>query len=279
MADLLRPRLPPLHTHHTRNASTNTVESDSSDSSPCPLDEDTDFVMHPNDSTSTIGALTVLRDCVMDVDMDYLHRTSPIQKLPAELLINIFNKLSTTRDMRSCMLVCYHWALYAVNILWHRPLCNKWSNLLSVGKTLSQSQPSFPYHDMVRRLNLSAIAAQVNDGTVQAFMNCKSVERLTLTSCTKLTDLGVEGLVDGARRLQALDATDLDALTDRTLHRVARNCPRLQGLNITNCSYITDDSLLQVALNCNQIKRVSSSYPKKLHVLTLDRSSSMACPD
>lgn len=271
MADLLRPRLPPIHTHHTRNASTNTVESDSSDSSPGPLDEDTDFLMHSNDSSSTIGALTVLRDCEMEIDMDYLHRTSPIQKLPAELLLNIFSKLSTTRDLRSCMLVCYHWALYTVNILWHRPLCNKWNNLQIVAKTLSRPQPSFPYHDMVRRLNLSAVAPQVNDGTVQAFINCKGVERLTLTSCTKLTDLGVEGLVNGARRLQALDATDLDALTDRTLHRVAQNCPRLQGLNITNCSNITDDSLLQVALNCNQIKRVSLIFPIRQFLLTAFR--------
>ncbi|KAK5937808.1 SCF ubiquitin ligase complex subunit [Knufia obscura] len=256
MADLSRPRLPPIQTAHHRTASMNTVESDSSDSSPGPMDEDTDFIMHMNDSTSTIGALTAIRDGEMDIDVEHLHRTSPIQKLPPELLIHIFSKLTTTGDLRNSMLVCYHWALYTVNILWHRPLCSKWSNLLSVAKTLSNHRPSFPYHEMVKRLNLSGIADKVNDGTVQAFINCKAVERLTLTSCSKLTDLGVAGLVDGTKRLQALDVTDLEALTDRTMLRVAQHCPRLQGLNITNCAYITDESLLQIALNCTQLKRL-----------------------
>jgi len=262
MADLLRPRLPPIHTAHARTVSTNTVESDSSDSSPGPMDEDADFMMHMNDSTSTIGALTAIRGCEMDVDVEHLHRTSPIQKLPPELLIHIFYKLTTTGDLRNSMLVCYHWALYTVHILWHRPLCSKRSNLLNVARTLSEVRPSFPYHEMVKRLNLSGIADKVNDGTVQAFMNCKAVERLTLTSCTKLTDLGVAGLVDGTKRLQALDVTDLEALTDRTMLRVAQHCPKLQGLNITNCAYITDVSLLRIALNCTQLKRVRlvSSY-------------------
>lgn len=257
MVDLLRHRLPPISTRHNRNASTNTVESDSSDSSPTPLDDDNDFVMHSNESTSTIGALTAIRDCEMEIDMELVHRTSPIQKLPPELLINVFSKLTTTGDLRNAMLVCYHWALYTVNILWHRPLCGKWSSVLNVARTLSEKQPSFPYHEMVKRLNLSGIADKVNDGTVQAFVNCKAVERLTLTSCSRLTDLGLIGLIDGTKKLQALDVTDLEALTDRSMLRVAENCPKLQGLNITNCSYITDESLVQIAYNCTQLKRVS----------------------
>ncbi|KAK5090983.1 SCF ubiquitin ligase complex subunit [Lithohypha guttulata] len=255
MADLLRPRLPPIHTNHTRNASSLTVESDS-DCSPTPFDDDIEFMLHPNNSASTLGALTAIRDNEMEVDMEHIARLSPIQKLPPELLINVFNKLTTTGDLRNCMLVCYHWALYTVNILWHRPLCSKWSNLLNVARTLSDGYPSFPYHEMVKRLNLSGIADKVNDGTIQAFVHCKAVERLTLTSCSRLTDSAVMGLVDGTKRLQALDVTDLEALTDQSMLRVAENCPKLQGLNVTNCSFITDESLLQIALNCTQLKRL-----------------------
>ena len=85
---------------------------------------------------------------------------------------------------------------------------------------------------------------------------CKAVERLTLTSCSSLTDGGVIGLVTGTKKLQALDVTDLESLTDKSMIRVAENCPKLQGLNLTNCSSITDESLLQVALSCTQLKRV-----------------------
>ncbi|KIV78853.1 hypothetical protein PV11_06462 [Exophiala sideris] len=256
MAADLRTRLSPIH---TRNISTVTVDSDSSDSSPGPGDdEDTDYFMaHANDSQSSIGAITAIRDCDDDIDLEQVHRLSPISKLPPEILIAIFAKLTSTADLRSCMLVSYHWALYAVGILWHRPLCNKWSNLLNVVAALGRGEKSyFPYHEMVKRLNLSAIADKINDGTVQPFMNCKGVERLTLTNCSKLTDFGVAGLVDGSRKLQALDVTDLDALTDRTLHVVADNCAKLQGLNITNCVNITDDSLVEIAAHCRQLKRL-----------------------
>ncbi|KAJ9639191.1 uncharacterized protein PV06_09927 [Exophiala oligosperma] len=256
MADDIRFRISPLH---TRNMSTVTVESDSSDSSPCPGDdEDTDYFMaHPNDSQSSLGAVTAIRDCDDDIDLEQIHRLSPISKLPPEILMAILAKLTSTADLRNCMLVSYHWALYSVGILWHRPLCSKWSNLLSVVSALGQGERSyFPYHEMVKRLNLSAIADKINDGTVQPFMNCKAVERLTLTNCSKLTDFGVAGLVDGSKKLQALDVTDIDALTDRTLHVVAENCAKLQGLNITNCSNITDESLMEIAEHCRQLKRL-----------------------
>lgn len=261
MADITRPRLTPIHTvHHARNGSIHTLDSDSSESSPIELDDDRDaFTIHHNDSQSTIGPLTLQRDGIMDLDMDYVYRTSPVQKLPAELLITIFTKLTTTGDLRNCMLVSYAWAVCAVNILWHRPLCNKWNSLVNVANTLSRPLPTFPYHEMVKRLNLAAIADKVNDGTVSAFFNCKAVERLTLTSCVKLTDQSVEGLVSGTKRLQALDVTDLEHLTDKSILKVARNCPKLQGLNVTNCSAITDDSLCQIAIHCTQLKRVCRS--------------------
>ena len=266
MASQMRSRLPPIHTH-VRNVSTNTVESDSSDSSPGPQDED--FIMAlNNNSSSTIGALATMQDSEMEIDADHIHRISPIQKLPPELLIHIFSKLTTTGDLRNCMAVSYHWALYTVGILWHRPLCSKLPNLTNVCRTLSETHPSFPYHEMVKRLNLSAIADKVSDGTVQAFFKCKSVERLTLTSCTKLTDLAIEGLVDGSKRLQALDITDLEAITDKSMVKVAENCPKLQGLNITNCLEITDDSLSRIAFSCTQLKRVSLAMCWQKSLLT-----------
>ena len=247
--------------------STVTVESDSSDTSANPLDdEDTDYFMaHANDSQSSLGAITVVRDCDPDLDLEQTHRLTPISKLPPEILIAILAKLQTTADLKSCMLVSYLWAVYAVGILWHRPLCNKWTNLLNVVATLGKAERAyFPYNELVKRLNLSAISDKINDGTVQPFMNCKGIERLTLTNCAKLTDFGVAGLVDGCRKLQALDVTDLESLTDRTLQVVAENCAKLQGLNITNCSSVTDDSLLRVAEHCRQLKRLKLNGVFKL---------------
>ena len=243
---------------HSRSLSEAVSESDSSISSPENLaDEDNDFFMvQANDSQSSLG-VTNLREMSVSVDLEREHRISPISKLPPELLLAIFAKLATTTDLRNCMLVSYHWAAHCVGILWHRPLCNKLTNLLSVTSSLSSNAGFFPYHDLVRRLNLSALSDKVNDGTVQPFMHCKRIERLTLTNCSNLTDQGVSNLVDGNKHLQALDVTDLNSLTDHTLLTVASSCPRLQGLNVTNCTNITDESLVAVSEHCRQLKRVS----------------------
>ncbi|RMZ82628.1 hypothetical protein DV738_g1483, partial [Chaetothyriales sp. CBS 135597] len=247
--------------------STTTLESDSSETSAASLDdEDADrFMGLNNDSQSSLGAVTVVHDCDPAIDLDKVYRITPISKLPPEILISIFVKLTTTADVRNCMLVCYHWALYAVAILWHRPLCNKWSNLLNVVVALQKrSRGYFQYAELVKRLNLSALSDKINDGSVQPFMDCKAIERLTLTNCSRLTDFGVANLVDGCKKLQALDVTDLSSLTDKTLTTVARNCSKLQGLNITNCSNITDESLSLVAENCRLLKRLKLNRVTKI---------------
>ena len=253
MAHALRPRA------SARLSSEPHSESDSSSSTERPNDDDTDFFMlQANDSQSSLGVATY-RDSSMvtDSDLEEVHRISPISKLPPELLISVFTRLNSTSDLRNCMLVSHHWAAHAVGILWHRPSCNSITHLKTVAQSLAAKDAFYPYPDLVRRLNLSALKDKVNDGTVQPFASCKRIERLTLTSCSNLTDSGVAALIEGNRHLQALDVTELESLTDHTFKIVASTCSRLQGLNVTNCEKITDDSLIPVSENCRQLKRVS----------------------
>lgn len=164
------------------------------------------------------------------------------------------------------MMVSKTWSRNSVDLLWHRPLCNTWDNLQSVTKSIQKLDGYYSYNALVKRLNLSNLNEQINDGTVKPFMMCKRIERLTLTGCVKLTDGGVCSLVDGSKALLALDITGLDSITDHTLKAVSENCGRLQGLNITDCSKVTDDSLVAVAENCHFLKRVSESTMKRVHV-------------
>lgn len=216
-------------------------------------DDDTDFFMaQANDSQSSVG-ISNYRDADGESGQDI--ELPPIGRLPPEILIAIFAKLSAPSDMLSCMLVCRGWAANCVGILWHRPSCSSWENLKSVAASTGNPDCLFSYSDLVKRLNLSALT-DVSDGTVMPFTNCKRIERLTLTNCSQLTDKGVSDLVEGNRHLQALDVSELRSLTDHTLYTIARNCSRLQGLNITGCHKVTDESLILVSQNCRQIKRV-----------------------
>lgn len=217
-------------------------------------DDDTDFFMaQANDSQSSIG-VAIFRDSHLQNGRSM--PLPPIGRLPPEILISIFSKLSSPGDMRNCMLVCRGWASNAVGILWHRPSCNTWTNLGRVTTSLGEQHSLFNYADLIKRLNLSALSHQVNDGTVVPFNQCKRIERLTLTGCKQLTDKGVSDLVEGNRHLQALDVSEIKNLTDHTIELIAKDCPRLQGLNVTNCTALTDDALFEVSKNCRQIKRV-----------------------
>lgn len=236
--------------------------SSSSTSPERAADDDTDFFMaQADDSQSSVG-LSNYRDLDGQSGQEDVW-LPPIGRLPPELLIAIFTKLSSPSDMLNCMLVCRGWAANCVGILWHRPSCNNWDNLMSVAASVGNLNSLFSYSNLIKRLNLSALTTDVSDGTVVPFAQCNRIERLTLTNCSQLSDKGVSDLVEGNRHLQALDVSDLRSLTDHTLLAVARNCPRLQGLNITGCDKVTDESLLIVSENCRQIKRVRLYTPKK----------------
>ncbi|KAL1974037.1 hypothetical protein VTN31DRAFT_5597 [Thermomyces dupontii] len=243
---MARSRLP------ARKSSEVPSESSTSTSPERAVDDDTDFFAQTNDSQSSVGV--GLND--LNVNNRHEEVIPPIGRLPPEILISIFSKLSSPADLLNCMLVCQKWAANCVGILWHRPSCNRFENLRSVVASVGDPNSLFPYSELIKRLNLSALTDKVSDGTVQPFTKCKRIERLTLTNCSRLTDKGVSDLVEGNRYLQALDVSELRSLTDHTLFAVAKNCPRLQGLNITNCDNITDESLIAVSENCRMLKRL-----------------------
>ncbi|KAL8742884.1 MAG: hypothetical protein Q9190_004706 [Brigantiaea leucoxantha] len=236
--------------------SDSTSVSSSSSSPERAVYDDTDFfTAQRNDSQSSLGIVS-LGDMTVSSSLEEEHRISPISRLPPELLIYAFSKLNSTADLRNCMLVSKTWSRNCVDLLWHRPLCNTWPNLLNVVSSVRNEDGYYPYFALVKRLNLSNLSDQISDGTVQPFVHCKRIERLTLTGCTKLTDHGVVSLLTGSNSLLALDITGLDAVTDHSLNAVAEHCSRLQGLNITDCSKVTDESLSWVAKNCRYLKRL-----------------------
>lgn len=244
-----------------RDVSASRSDTSASTSPERGIDDDNDSIMlQANDSQSSLAP-----SVSPDSDEEALRRAieercrvSPISRLPAELMIAIFAKLSSPGDLKHCMLVSREWARNSVGLLWHRPQTGKWGAIKSVIATVRKSDSFFEYASLIKRLNLSGLANEVSDGTLAPLSGCKRVERLTLTNCTKLSDLSLTAMLQDNRSLLALDVTNLDAITDRTMFSLANNAVRLQGLNITNCKKVTDESLEAVAKSCRHLKRVST---------------------
>ncbi|KAK0958137.1 SCF ubiquitin ligase complex subunit [Friedmanniomyces endolithicus] len=238
-------------------------DSSSSSSSTSPerdVDDDNDsFMLQPNDSQSSLGVdmgLDTSITAAARMAYEERCRVSPVARLPAELLISIFARLGASSDLMSCMLVSKEWARNSVGLLWHRPAMNKWECIQSVVRSIRKADKFFAYQDLVKRLNMSTLATQVGYGCLMGMADCKRVERLTLTNCTKLTDTSLQPLVDGNRSLLALDITGLDQVTDQTMITVADHCLRLQGLNVTGCKKLTDASIQALARSCRHVKRL-----------------------
>jgi F-box and leucine-rich repeat protein GRR1 len=234
--------------------------SSSSTASPAPPDnEESDFFLANNDSQSSLGVHNLQDMAVVD-DTDACW--PPVNRLPNEILISVFAKLSAPADLYHSMLVCKRWSRNAVDLLWHRPACTDWHNLKSICRTLGKERPFFNYRDFIRRLNLAALAESVNDGSVMPLSVCTRVERLTLTKCRGLTDSGLVALVENSASLLALDISEDKNITERSIYAIANHCKRLQGLNISGCDAISNESMITLAENCRYIKRVSlPSFP------------------
>lgn len=229
----------------------------SSSNSPTRVDyEESDFYLGNNDSQSSIGIPTLDAATVSEEDTCQ----PPINRLPAEVLINIFSKLSSPSDLLNCMLTSKAWARNAVDLLWMRPTCVTWPKHSAICRTLNLSNPYFAYRDFVKRLNLAQLADGVNDGSVIPLQVCNQVERLTLTGCKGITDTGLISLVSENSRLLALDVSDDHNITEASINVLAQKCKMLQGLNISRCTKISNEALSNVAANCRKIKRLKLNY-------------------
>ena len=245
--------LPPLQqAEESDSASTTSSGADLN------VNDDEEFFNHKNDSVSSLAPSTLEADTEM-ASSEVARPKENTHVLPAEILIAIFSRLSAPSDLLNCMKMSKRWARNSVELLWHRPVCNTWENLTAVANAVVDQRSFFPYEQLIRRLNLSSLSGQISDGTLQPFMTCKRIERLTLTNCSEVGDQGIMSIVRGSSGLLALDITGLSTVSDNSIHALASNCPKLQGLNITGCRKVTDDSLVHLAKSCRYLKRVSNA--------------------
>ena len=229
----------------------------SSPSSPGPLlDDDNDFFDQRNESQSSFGAASSEGSSSIHLPIR-VRPKKPIESIPPEILMSILSKLSSPQDLHNCLLVSKAWGICCVDLLWHRPLLTTWSRLLNIVESIQDENAYYKYKDLIKRLNLSTLSEQINDGTLGPFTGCKRIERLTLTNCSGISDRGIMTLVEGNCNLLALDITGINSITDMTIKMLAQNSRRLQGLNITSCVKVTDESLISLAKSCKYLKRVS----------------------
>ncbi|CAG8463819.1 6732_t:CDS:2 [Funneliformis mosseae] len=179
--------------------------------------------------------------------------------IPSELIFQIFKYVTSTSDLKSCILVCKSWCRCGVELLWQKPVFTGNASLIKLLVTLSRNSQTFPYALLIRRLNFSFLGENVSDQILQRLSSCERLERLTLGGCRRLTDNGLLKLLDKANGLVALDVSDIENLTDAVVELVGERCRRLQGLNVSLCKKLSDKGILAVASRCRNLRRIKLS--------------------
>ncbi|CAG8486725.1 11771_t:CDS:2 [Dentiscutata erythropus] len=179
--------------------------------------------------------------------------------IPSELILQIFKYVTSTADLKSCILVCKSWCRCGVELLWHKPVFTNNSSLIKLLITLSRSTQTFQYSLLIRRLNFSFLGEDISDQILARLSSCERLERLTLGGCRRLTDVGLLKLLEKADGLVALDVSDIENLTDSVVELVGERCRRLQGLNVSMCRKISDKGIMVVASKCRSLRRIKLS--------------------
>ncbi|KAL0075077.1 hypothetical protein J3Q64DRAFT_1387035 [Phycomyces blakesleeanus] len=189
--------------------------------------------------------------------------------VPPELLIQIFANLLHPLDLLQCALTCKAWSYRALEILWIKPpIAHPYSWDLFCQTTKPGNITLFPYLSFIRRINLSTLSVAILDDQLSQLSKCDRLERITLSGCSNLTDLGLLKLLDhgACENLVSLDLSDITTISDLTILKVAEQCPRLQGLNLNmhkdtqdRFTRITDASIVKIAKSCRGLRRIKLS--------------------
>ncbi|GJN87790.1 hypothetical protein Rhopal_000745-T1 [Rhodotorula paludigena] len=179
----------------------------------------------------------------------------PASSLPHEILLHIL-RLLPAASLAPALRVCKAWCQCGVELLWHKPAFASLSSLYKMLQVLALADPTFPYPHFVRRINFLPLAHETTDRVLEKLEPCTRIERLTLTSCKKVTSAPLARLLAANPRLIALDLSDVDSVTDDVLIALAQNCSKIQGLNLSGCSRITDRGLEAVARGCPMLRRI-----------------------
>ncbi len=185
--------------------------------------------------------------------------SSPISRIPPEILINIFKHVTTTRDLLHCTRVSRKWCECAIELLWHKPNFPKYGTMVKMGHVLGSPRQSFTYSRFIRRLNLLNLAQYLKDEILFQFIQCDRLERLTLVNCKGVSGELFMHFFARFQNLIAIDLTNCSQTTNNALVGLAHTARRLQGINLTGCSNVIDDGILALAEGCPLLRRVKLS--------------------
>lgn len=99
----------------------------------------------------------------------------------------------------------------------------------------------------LRMLDLTS-CSKITDDAVEGIVSASPrLRNLVLSKCSQLTDRAIESICLLGKHLHYLHLGHASSITDRSVKTLARTCTRLRYIDLANCNQLTDMSVFELA--------------------------------
>jgi F-box/leucine-rich repeat protein 13 len=113
---------------------------------------------------------------------------------------------------------------------------------------------------MEQLILIDLTGTQISDTSLKTLGNSGHLRSVILSSCRKITDLGLTKFATSCPSLEYLNLSFCTQLSDNAIRSMAFCCKYLTALNICSCSLLTDMSLQYLSGVCKYLYEIDLSY-------------------
>ncbi|KAI4314980.1 hypothetical protein L6164_027834 [Bauhinia variegata] len=186
-----------------------------------------------------------------------MEQVSEIDRLPIDMLAQIFAFFSSYTDMAQASGVCKRWKQGVEESLAQR------KSLSFAGWEMDDESISrlVCHACNLRELDIprDRWGCQITDSGLFKLSIAKCVSNLksiSLWGMTGITDEGVVQLISRTRSLEHLNVGGT-FITDESLFAIARSCPNLQTIVLWRCHHVTEGGLIALVDQCHKLKSIN----------------------
>ncbi|PRQ48011.1 putative F-box domain, leucine-rich repeat domain, L domain-containing protein [Rosa chinensis] len=180
-----------------------------------------------------------------------------IDRLPLDLLANIFVLITSFTDLAQASGVCRKWKQGVKQSLGRRDSLSFAGWKMDDDSTARLLRYAYSLRDL--DISRSRWGCQITDTGLYRISLAKCISNLTsisLWGVTGITDKGVVHLISRANSLQHLNIGGT-FITDESLYVIANSCPHLKTIVLWSCRHVTENGLLFLVNSCRKLESIN----------------------
>ncbi|KAJ3085196.1 SCF ubiquitin ligase complex subunit [Quaeritorhiza haematococci] len=172
---------------------------------------------------------------------------------PSNVFFNIVAHLAEHQDQCNLMLVCKKWSKSVAEAMYHAPPLQSSDSFERLMGLLNTPLPFHPYPSMIRKLDISGIAADnLYMGDLDAALSmCPNIEVFRLENCYHISNILVQSLSHHCPKLKQVDLPGCP-VSDSFIPALTKNCKQLEQMDLSFTN-LTVASLHPIVDNCESL--------------------------